>query len=271
MSEEEEYVLGTDDEEITRLRFQHEAWASEMRQLLEAAGLREGDVALDLGCGPGFTTFELANHVGSTGRVVASDVSERFLAYLRSVAKERRLSWVETRAGAVEELDLEPGSLDAAYERWLLCWLSDPGDVVARVARALRSGGFFAIQDYLDWGAMKMVPASPAFDRAVAACLASWDLAGGTIDIVDLLPSLAHECGLEVESIRHRGVVARSGSMKWRWLRDFFESYVPKLVERDLISQGECRAALDEWARRSASSEAFVVAPVLADVVLRKR
>ena len=82
-TEQDEYILGTDPDELERLRFQHHVWVAPMHELLARAGLGAGQRVLDLGCGPGFTTLELAQFVGPTGRVVASDQSKRFLTTLR--------------------------------------------------------------------------------------------------------------------------------------------------------------------------------------------
>src|SRR5688572_17876789 len=137
-AETDEYILGTDVEELERLRFQHQVWVKEQYELLERAGVRAGMSVLDLGCGPGLTTLELAHVVGESGRVIACDQSERFLATLRRECAHLGFTHVEPRLGSVEELVLPEASLDAAYARWLFCWLSDPLAVLRRVARALR-------------------------------------------------------------------------------------------------------------------------------------
>ena len=69
MTDEAEYILGTDHDEASRLRFQHEAWVRHAHALWERAGLRAGDVVIDLGCGPGYTSFDLARVVGPEGPI----------------------------------------------------------------------------------------------------------------------------------------------------------------------------------------------------------
>lgn len=267
----DDYVLGVEPEELARLGTQHATWREPMLAALAAAGLRAGHRALDLGAGPGFTTLELARLVGPRGSVVARERSAPYLAHLAAERERLALPWIEPSPGEVEDLDLPPASVDLAYARWLLCWLPEPGRALAPVARALRPGGALVVQDYLDWAAMKLVPRSAVFDRAVDACMASWRAAGGHIDVTELLPALAPEHGLAVERFAPIARAGAPGSPEWSWLSDFFRVYLPKLVARGTYPADEQRAFRAEWEARAADGRSLVVTPVVADVVLRRR
>jgi SAM-dependent methyltransferase len=268
--EADEYILGTDAEELERLGFQHKTWVKEAYELFERAGLGAGDVVLDLGCGPGFTTLELAHVVGPRGRVIARDVSARFLETLRRECARLGCAHVEPSLGPVEELALAEGSLDAAYARWLFCWLADPLPALARVTRALRPGGRLLLQEYVDWGAMRLLPHAPAFARAVEACLASWKAGGATIDFAARVPELAPRAGLALEHFHPRARLGRAGSLEWRWIGEFFRVYLPKVAERGLLTEHEIEAWRREWDERTASGASWVMTPTMADVILRK-
>lgn len=263
----DEYILGTEEQEIARLRFQHRVWLKEAYAIWERAGIRAGDVVLDLGCGPGFTSFDLASVVGSAGRVIARDESPRFLEYLRPECVKLGLTQIETSLGPVEELDLPAEHLDAAYGRWLLCWVPDPSRVIKRVAHSLKRGGALVLQDYLDWGAMKLLPSSAALDRAVEACMQSWEV---PINIGERIPTLAEEHGLFVESFLPVARLGRVGSFEWRWLDQFFAGYLPKLVERGLFDEAEYTAFRRDWEQRSAEGTSYCYTPTVVDVILRK-
>lgn len=84
MTVEREYVLGTDDEEITRLGLQHRAWRVRAVDAWRLAEMGQGQTGLDVGFGPGYAALDLAELVGPTGRVVAIDPSARFLEALGS-------------------------------------------------------------------------------------------------------------------------------------------------------------------------------------------
>src|SRR6266850_2976769 len=72
------------------------------------------------------------------------------------------------------------------------------------------------------WGAMKLLRRSAAFERGVQACLQSWKEGGSEIDVMELLPDLARECGLRVETFRTHARVGAVGSLEWRWIEEFF-------------------------------------------------
>lgn len=270
MSEEREYILGTDRAELERLESQHEVWVAPLHQLCARAGLREGQAVLDLGCGPGFTSLELAELVGRSGRVLACDASERFLGFLRAERERRGAPQVEPLCARVEELALAPRSLDAVYARWLFCWLPDPGAALARVVPLLRPGGALIVQDYLAWGAMKLLPHGPAFRRGVEACLASWREGGSRIDVLEFLPELGREHGLRVEHFETRARLGGVGSLEWRWGEQFFRAYLPKLVAEGRFPAAELAEWEAEWSERARAGRGFFLAPTMADLVLRR-
>jgi ubiquinone/menaquinone biosynthesis C-methylase UbiE len=266
----DDYVLGTDSAELQRLSFQHEAWVAQAFALWQRAGLRTGMTVLDLGSGPGFTSFDLAQLVGPTGRVIARDRSARFLEYVAAESKRRGLGWIEPSLGDVETLELAPASVDAIYARWLFCWLPDAALGLERAARALRPGGPLVLQEYLDWAAMKLLPREPAFDRAVAACMQSWKRAEATIDIAEHVPALAAHAGLVVEHFSPIARAGRVGSLEWRWMSEFFHAYLPKVVEAGLLTSAEAAAALRPFDEARPGDARYCVTPTMTDVILRK-
>ena len=55
-----DYLLGTGDDELARLEKQHRVWSAAARDLWRLAKFGPGQALLDLGCGPGFTSLDLA-------------------------------------------------------------------------------------------------------------------------------------------------------------------------------------------------------------------
>ena len=100
MSTERDYVLGTHDEEIERLGLQHRVWQPRVSDAWRRAGFTTGQTLLDLGCGPGYATLDLAGIVGPAGRVIGIDRSRRFLGAGAARARALALSLIgDTEAG----------------------------------------------------------------------------------------------------------------------------------------------------------------------------
>jgi ubiquinone/menaquinone biosynthesis C-methylase UbiE len=265
-----EYVLGTSDAELQRLGLQHKLWSAQALALWERAGFAPGQTIIDLGCGPGFATFDLAVLLGSTGRVIAVDESPRFLEHLRTELARRGLHNVETVESDVQKLSLPESTADGAYARWVLCFLKEPESAIAGVARALRRGGVFAIQDYFNYEALSLAPRSRIMTRVVRAVGESWRARGGDPDFVGRLPALCARSGLVVREIRPLLRVARPGSLLWEWPTTFFRNFVPVLVQNGFLTAAEQQEFEQEWANRTRDPNTFWFAPPVFDVIAEK-
>jgi len=266
----EPYVLGIDDDEEARLAFQHRLWRDDAVSLWNRAGFQSGHRLLDLGAGPGFATDDLAEWVGVNGSVVAVDASKEFLDKIEARARRAGAGRIETLHQDAQELAVEASSIDGIYARWLFCFLPDPNDVIARVARALKPGGVVAIQDYVAYTAMRAAPAGPAFAKVVSAIDQSWRHAGGNPDIGMALPTLCAAHGLIVEEVTPMVRVGRPGSLIWRWPEVFFVNYLPRLVATGFLTAADVEAHQLEWASRVAAKGAFFLTPPMVSVRARK-
>jgi ubiquinone/menaquinone biosynthesis C-methylase UbiE len=270
-NEEEEYLLGTHEAEIARLGFQHQVWRAEATQGWERAGFRRGHRLLDIGCGPGHTTFDMATLVGDSGEVVGVDLSPRFIAHVNAQAVARGVHNVSALAQNVERLEIGEKSFDGAYTRWVLCFVEDPEAVVAGVAKALKPGAPFVVQDYLNYTGITFAPPSEAFSRGIAATVRSWRDRGGDPNVGAHLAAIMARCGLEATSVTPIVRIARPGSALWQWPETFFRGYLPNLVEWGLLAAEEAAAFLEEWERRAEDPGAFLLTPPMVEVIGTKR
>lgn len=125
------------------------------RKLVELAGIRDGHRVLDIASGIGDPALEIARKTGAKGSVLATDFSAEMLAVARERAKAEGLGQIETRTMDAENLDLPPGSFDAATCRWCLMLILDPAAACRGVHRALKPGARFAAAV---WGEPERVP-----------------------------------------------------------------------------------------------------------------
>lgn len=271
-----EYVLGTNPEELRRLGFQHRLWSQPAHALWFRAGIRPGLRILDVGCGPGYASLELAQFAGPEGRVVGIDESEPFVAFAREQAAARHLPQAEFHAADATHLEslegIEPASFDLAYVRWVFCFVPDPEAVVGAIARMLRPGGRLCVQDYFRYETMCVAPRSEAFERVIAAIARSWRDHGGDPDIMGRLPALARTAGLEVEHIAPVNPgPARPGQPMWAWPDSFWKVFLPRLEQLGYITADERDAFLQAWRDRSADPAAFMHLPANYELIARRK
>lgn len=103
-----------------------------------AFDLRAGQVVVDVGCGPGSTTPELARALGPDGLALGVDVSVPMLTRAASDHQAANLGYL--RADATD-LPFRGGTVDAVVSLALLQLVDDPAAVLAECARVLRPGG----------------------------------------------------------------------------------------------------------------------------------
>lgn len=266
-TEEREYVLGTHDAELARLGFQHQVWAGATVAAWEHARFHRGATILDVGCGPGYATFDLAALVGPEGRVIGVDVSQRFIAHVAAEAARRRVSQVETRLEDLTALSVPEASVDGAFARWVMCFLPDPGAVIARVARTLRPGAAFVIMDYSNYEAFRFAPPSRAAERVFRAVADSFRAHGGNPNVGMDLPRHMAAAGLAVREIRPLVRVGRPGTALWEWPRTFFQLFLPTLVADGSLSAAEHAEFWADYEARSADPAAFFMSPPMVEVV----
>ncbi len=268
-----EYVLGTGLDELQRLGFQHRLWADAAHAAWRKAQVRLGQRVLDVGCGPGFASFDLAQLVGPEGRVVGVDESPAFINHLQAQAASRGLANLSGFVGDVQDLTTARahGPFDLAYERWVLCFVPRPDDVVASVASLLKRGGRFVIHDYFNYGSMTMAPRRPSHDKAVAATIASWRSRGGDPDICGRLPAMLTRHGFTIEHLAVHQRLARGHDTMFQWVDVWWRIYAPKLVEMNLLSQADCDQLMLDLAAVRDSPTDFVMPPPVYELIAVKQ
>ena len=197
------YALGADTDETARLQRQSEELQPEARALLARLGelgLRPGQTALDLGCGPRGILDLLAEAVGPGGRVVGLDADPAHVTAARQFAFSQGLANVEVLAGDARHTGLPAESFDLVHTRTLLVTIPEPAEVVAEMARLARPGGLVASQE-ADAEFSICYPPLPEWDRLLALFRASFPRAGADLRLGRRLPELFRGGGAD----RRRG------------------------------------------------------------------
>ena len=125
--------------------------------------LRDDARVLDVGCGPGTITVDLARLV-PRGSVVGLDRSEDVVAEAQAAAEEAGVTNVELAVGDVYALDHDDDSFDVVHAHQVLQHLSDPVAALREMGRVCRPDGLVAVRDS-DYAAFTWWPAVPELDE----------------------------------------------------------------------------------------------------------
>ena len=264
-----EYVLGTSDHELARLRLQQEVWSEVTEGFLDTLGIPPGGRVLDVGCGPGLLLESFRRRVGPTGSVLGIDESARWIQVVGEEARARGWRNVSARQARIEELDLEGEGFDLIFLRWVLAFLPDPGAVVSRLASALRPGGALAVIDYNHEG-VSLFPRSPGFEAMIRGVRRLYASRGGDTWIMGRLPGLLRAAGLEPSPPRPSVLAGGPSSGAFRWADAFFPYHADAMVEAGVVTPEERDAFRREWAERKADPDALFFSPIVVGAYGRR-
>jgi SAM-dependent methyltransferase len=116
---------------------------------LDLLGIQSGERVLDVGCGSGVVTRDIARRVGSGGRAVGIDQSPQFLVAARELAQAAGLGGrVEFREGSALHLPFSDGAFDVAIAVTVLSHTPGGEHAIAEMARVVRPGGRVGVFDF---------------------------------------------------------------------------------------------------------------------------
>ncbi len=120
------------------LRFMQRYSGPLAARFADLAGVRRGQRALDVGCGPGTLTAELVRRLGA-GAVCAAEPSASF-----AMAAAQRLPGVDVRRSAAEQLPFPDGVFDVTMAQLVVHFMADPVAGLREMGRVTRTGGVVA-------------------------------------------------------------------------------------------------------------------------------
>jgi SAM-dependent methyltransferase len=167
---------------------------------LDKVGLRPGMACLDVGCGGGDVTRELARRVGPAGRVTGLDMDAAQLEIVRAEAAAQNVPNIDYRVANIADPLRDLGTFDLVYSRFLLCHLARPTEALSSMVTCLKPGGVLALED-CDFTGHFCYPLLPAFDRYVALCGEVMRRRGGDPVIGLKLPRMLIDAGLVIGGV----------------------------------------------------------------------
>ena len=154
--------------------------------------LRPGIDLLDVGCGPGTITMDLAQRV-APGRVVGIDAAADAVEAASAAAAEAGVA-VELAVGDVYALDHADRSFDVVHAHQVLQHLGDPVRALREMRRVCRPEGVVAVRDSI-YRAFSWYPGSAGLDRWLEVYCAVAEANGGEPDAGSHLRAWALQAG----------------------------------------------------------------------------
>ncbi|MFI9628565.1 methyltransferase domain-containing protein [Streptomyces sp. NPDC052042] len=226
--------------------------------------LRPGMSVLDVGCGPGTITADLAALV-APGRVTAVDTSREVLARAAEVASERGLDGIEFATGDVEALDFPDDSFDVVHAHQVLQHVADPVRALSEMRRVCRPGGIVAARDS-DYAAMTWYPEVPGLDSWLDVYGRVARANGGEPDAGRRLLSWARRAGFtDIAPTAAAWCFATPESRAWwsgLWAdRTVDSDYARSAVTGGHADAGELAAIAAAWRAWGARDDAWFMVP----------
>jgi SAM-dependent methyltransferase len=111
------------------------------QKTMAAANILSGESVLDIGCGCGNSSIEMAGLVGAGGRVLGVDISEPILARARAQAMISANRDVEFECGDAQTVSFEAAAFDLIFSRFGVMFFDDPVAAFRNLHGALKPGG----------------------------------------------------------------------------------------------------------------------------------
>jgi len=241
------YALGSSSGESARLYRQSDELAPESAALLDRVGLRPGDSAIDVGCGPRGVIDLLADRVLPGGRVVGLDSDPAHVAMASELANGRGWSGVEVILGDARDTGLPADSFDLVHARTLLVTVPDPVPVVREMVRLARPGGWVAGIE-ADMQSAICDPPSPAFDRLCELFQTTFSRNGANPQLGRSVAGLYRQAGLQDVVVEARAPIYPVGHSRRSIRADLVRSMRPHVLALGLADEAELEE-IDEAAR----------------------
>jgi SAM-dependent methyltransferase len=233
--------------------------------------LHPGAAILDVGCGPGTITIDLAARV-RPGRVIGIDASTDVVAQAAGLAASEGVANVEFRVGDASALEFDDATFDVVHAHQVLQHLRRPVDALREFRRVLKPGGVVAVRD-VDYGGVIWNPPSAGLTRWLELYhdVHAWN--GGEADAGRHVKSWAREAGFtDLEASASTWVFSTALEREWwggSWAERATQSqFAAHAIESGHSNPEELRRVAAAWREWAADDDGWLMMPH-AEVIAR--
>jgi SAM-dependent methyltransferase len=222
---------------------------------------------LDVGCGPGTITADLARRV-SPGRAIGVDRAEEVIAQARTLAdqaEEGLPAGLSFETADIYQLGFDDHSFDVVHAHQVLQHLDQPVAALREMSRVCRPGGYVAARD-ASYADMSWSPADPRLDRWRHIYLDTARANHGEPDAGRYLTDWARQAGLDQVSFSMSTWCYASAEERHWWGglwadRTVSSAFADHAVERGFATRRDLLDIAEGWRQWSDLADGWFVIP----------
>jgi len=210
--------------------------AAQRRETLDHLRLKPGEFVVDIGCGPGFLSQEMADLVGPSGFVLGLDVSDDLLRFAAECPHPSCLVYARADARALCLGDL---SVDVAVSAQVLEYVEDPDRALSEMYRVLKHGGRALVMN-TDWDRVAWYSDDPV---RMAKVRKAWEAHCIDPHLPRTLIRRLHQVGFKIQSTPTFSIINTRASPD-NFSHGLIDLMVTFIAQQGTVSSEE----LDAWA-----------------------
>jgi len=235
--------------------------------------IKSTDKILDVGCGPGTITADLAALVPE-GSVTGVDAVESVLEQAKSFAESRNLTNVKIQSVDANALPFEDDSFDIVFCHQVLQHVKDPVGILREMRRVAKPGGIVAARE-ADYKSFAWYPETPEIARWAELYQKVSKTNGGEPNAGRYVHVWARQAGFDPERVtatwyvwRYTGQRVTQFAQSWEG-RILQPGFMQTAVREGFATEEEIRTISDGWRRWSTEQDAFFAIPS-GEILCRK-
>lgn len=214
--------------------------------------LQSGMDLLDVGCGPGTISIDLAQLV-QPGGVIGIDNSAAIIETANKNASEKEIPNLKFQVGDIYDLDFEDNQFDVIHAHQVLQHLSDPLGALAEMRRVCKPTGIVAARD-VDFGLMGWYPTDPILDQFLISYRKLAKTIGAQPDAGRYLLAWANEAGFSyVDASASTWCFNTEQDKQWwgnLWAQRITTSKIAtQMIQHHIASQDQLQDYANAWKR----------------------
>lgn len=237
-----DYILNTNDQARERLNLQHALYAKNSIQALNITGGLKNKSGLEIGCGSGAMTIEIAKCIGPQGQLLAIDLSEEQTNYAKNVTKD--YNNIRFKVWDVNHLVDLGEQFDFIYCRLVLHHLADAHSTILQMKACLKPGGIVICEEPSLFDSTFCYPKSKSYEQYTQWVRTCFAKSGKDFEIAHRIDHEFELCGFKILDYSLFQPLLRTTPEKQMYARAL-EDLAPQLKALHIATEDEINQLKD--------------------------